>query len=365
MSMAGISLNKNVTCGSSLNVSGLSLLNRITTFNNTFPDLTAVNNSTTHSIINIFPGINGQQGALTADLYNIYLSSFAYGTYMSGPQPYITVNCSMLYNGANTKLTLQAYGNATGANFNSKIILNGGNNSAGDISFITDNVTRCMINSNGITSASSLSCNSISLSNACIVAGNVGIKNASPWGDLNIGNCAVVGSSGHAVYGKNNGAGNRNFKQGISSNFFFCTGDCGNANDNTNTWTLAHSISYQAPASSFVINSNGSIVMQYGYSSSDERIKTNIKTIENALEKTLLLRGVEYNDFRIEPDKKRIGLIAQEVELIIPEVVGENEIDKIKCINYGSMVGLLVEAIKQQQTQINDLKNIIKNNNLT
>ena len=74
---------------------------------------------------------------------------------------------------------------------------------------------------------------------------------------------------------------------------------------------MAHSISYQAPASSFVINSNGSIVMQYGYSSSDERIKTNIKTIENALEKTLLLRGVEYNDFRIEPDKKRIGLIAQ------------------------------------------------------
>jgi hypothetical protein len=47
--MAGISLNKNVTFGSSLNVSGLSLLNRITTFNNTFPDLTAVNNSTIHS----------------------------------------------------------------------------------------------------------------------------------------------------------------------------------------------------------------------------------------------------------------------------------------------------------------------------
>jgi hypothetical protein len=96
MSMAGIALNKNVTCGSSLNVSGLSLLNRITTFNNTFPDLTAVNNATTHSIINIFPGINGQQGGLTADLYNIYLSSFAYGTGLSGPQPYITVNATTL-----------------------------------------------------------------------------------------------------------------------------------------------------------------------------------------------------------------------------------------------------------------------------
>jgi hypothetical protein len=48
------------------------------------------------------------------------------------------------------------------------------------------------------------------------------------------------------------------------------------------------------------------IVMQYGYgTSSDERIKTNIKTIENALDKTLLLRGVEYNDIRIEPEKRK------------------------------------------------------------
>ena len=68
--------------------------------------------------------------------------------------------------------------------------------------------------------------------------------------------------------------------------------------------------------------------MQYGYgSASDERIKTNIKTIENALDKTLLLRGVEYNDIRIEPEKKKIGLIAQEVELIIPEVVRTSEGD--------------------------------------
>ncbi len=45
--------------------------------------------------------------------------------------------------------------------------------------------------------------------------------------------------------------------------------------------------------------------MQYGCTStSDERIKTNIKTIENALDKTLLLRGVEYNDIRIEPERK-------------------------------------------------------------
>ena len=105
--------------------------------------------------------------------------------------------------------------------------------------------------------------------------------------------------------------------------------------------------------------------MQYGFSQfSDERIKINIKTIENALDKTLLLRGVEYNDFRIEPERKRIGLIAQEVELIVPEVVRTNEEDGMKSIEYQNLVGLLVEAIKDQQKQINELKNILKKNNL-
>jgi hypothetical protein len=104
--------------------------------------------------------------------------------------------------------------------------------------------------------------------------------------------------------------------------------------------------------------------MQYGYGgSSDERIKTNIKTIENALDKTLLLRGVEYNDIRIEPERKRIGLIAQETELIIPEVVRTGD-DGLKSIEYQNLVGLLIEAVKEQQKQINDLKLILKNNNL-
>jgi hypothetical protein len=52
-----------------LSVTGLSLLNRIATYNNTSPNLTAVNNATTHSMINVFPGINGQQGALTAEIW--------------------------------------------------------------------------------------------------------------------------------------------------------------------------------------------------------------------------------------------------------------------------------------------------------
>ena len=67
----------------------------------------------------------------------------------------------------------------------------------------------------------------------------------------------------------------------------------------------------------------------------------------------------------MDPDKKCLGLIAQEVELIIPEVVSENEMDNVKCISYNSLIGVLIEAIKEQQQQINELKNILKNNNIS
>jgi hypothetical protein len=104
--------------------------------------------------------------------------------------------------------------------------------------------------------------------------------------------------------------------------------------------------------------------MPYGFGNgSDARIKSNIKTIENALDKTLLLRGVNFN-LNIGPERKRIGLIAQEVESIIPEVVRTIEDDGLKSIEYQNIVGLLVEAIKDQQKPINELKKLLKNNNL-
>ena len=57
-------------------------------------------------------------------------------------------------------------------------------------------------------------------------------------------------------------------------------------------------------------------------------------------------------------------MIAQEVELIIPEVVRTDD-DGMKSIEYQNLVGLLIQAIKEQQKQINDLKNILIKNNLS
>lgn len=87
---------------------------------------------------------------------------------------------------------------------------------------------------------------------------------------------------------------------------------------------------------------------------SDERLKSEVTTIENALEVVSNLRGVNY--VFTESGKKNIGVIAQEVELVIPEVVNEDQ-NGYKSVNYGNIVGLLIEAIKELKQEIKELKN--------
>jgi hypothetical protein len=91
-------------------------------------------------------------------------------------------------------------------------------------------------------------------------------------------------------------------------------------------------------------------------SNSDEKLKTNITTISNPLQKVLSLRGVEF-DF-IANGKHSIGFIAQEVEQIMPDLVFG---DDPKSVAYQNFVALLVEAIKEQNDLINNLKERIVN----
>ena len=91
---------------------------------------------------------------------------------------------------------------------------------------------------------------------------------------------------------------------------------------------------------------------------SDITLKENIKVIENPLDKVKQIRGV---NFSYKKDgRKSTGLIAQELEKVLPNAIfTTNEINddkEIKAIRYGNVVGLLVEAIKEQQEQIEELK---------
>ena len=206
-------------------------------------------------------------------------------------------------------------------------------------------------------------------------AGDLGVGNTAP---VNIGGGYVnvhVGRCGGGAYSRgyltlaqdfNNGSV-RQLRMGYNDFLEYVIGDWGGTNAN-NAWTGQIRLSYASLFDALVIPSSGLCVMRYGYTSSDQRIKRNIKTIQNSLYKVLNLRGVEY--ISTINDMKQIGLIAQEVENIIPELVYESDTG-LKSLAYGNMAGLFVNAIKElneiimnQQTQINELKNILKNNNL-
>jgi hypothetical protein len=88
---------------------------------------------------------------------------------------------------------------------------------------------------------------------------------------------------------------------------------------------------------------------------SDARVKTNVKTIENALLKVLNLRGVSYTRTDSEDKNTKIGVIAQETLQVVPEVVNQDTAGMYN-VSYGNMVGLLIEAIKEQQKEIDELK---------
>jgi hypothetical protein len=99
--------------------------------------------------------------------------------------------------------------------------------------------------------------------------------------------------------------------------------------------------------------STGTLTSTILTASSDERLKENVVPITSALDKVLRLQGVEFN--RIGQTSKEIGVIAQRVEEVIPELVVTGE-DGMKSVAYGNTVAVLIEAIKEQQAQIEALK---------
>jgi len=86
---------------------------------------------------------------------------------------------------------------------------------------------------------------------------------------------------------------------------------------------------------------------------SDATLKTNVETLTGSLDAVKAMRGVSYD--WIENGNSEVGVIAQEVEEVIPDVVSTND-QGIKSVKYGNLVGVLIEAIKEQQAQIEELK---------
>jgi len=100
------------------------------------------------------------------------------------------------------------------------------------------------------------------------------------------------------------------------------------------------------------------------YSTSDERLKTNIVNIPNAIDKIKQINGVYFDWIPLTEEQRKtihpneghdIGVIAQEIEAILPEVVTTRDTG-YKAVKYEKIVALLIEAIKEQQLEIEEIK---------
>mgnify|MGYP006078291553 CR=1 FL=1 len=92
---------------------------------------------------------------------------------------------------------------------------------------------------------------------------------------------------------------------------------------------------------------------------SDRRLKTDIEPITNALPKVMQMQGVYYKRNDVKDAREQIGVIAQDMEAIIPEVVltADDEM-QTKSVDYGKLTSVLIEAIKELKAEINELKGV-------
>ena len=176
------------------------------------------------------------------------------------------------------------------------------------------------------------------------------------WGGYNSPEANGV-PAGAAGFGANSFFANMNYYfnnqqpigSAIPSNIFTMYGS---ANQIRFGWSGVDAVTINASRNLLV----GGSVQQ----NSDIRLKTNIEPLTNVISSIKKLNGVKFNFKTYPSNKKLIGLIAQDVEKVFPELVTTEESgDQIKSVSYSNMVGVLVEAVKEQQKMIEDQQKMI------
>lgn len=167
----------------------------------------------------------------------------------------------------------------------------------------------------------------------------LGRNNATLMGQLTVLGVNGIRSSGRLLVGSSS-------NQVVSSSAFYSDLQI---RSGTNT-----TIAFDAADGTIIAEGD---ITAFG-SASDLNLKENIEVIPDALDKLNKISGYTFN-YKDKPKEKMTGLIAQEVEEILPGVVYHVENDNktsFKALRYGNVVGLLVEAIKELQAKVDDLE---------
>jgi hypothetical protein len=194
-------------------------------------------------------------------------------------------------------------------------------------------------------------------------SGSTSAVNSTGWGNGNFtwyqtpGGLSPYGGSWASFLISNHGDGSNYYNQTIIMPFWgppqYSRREGGTNRGPYTFWSTENLDPYNLGSSLSVTGSitASSDIIAY----SDARIKTNVITINNALEKVLSLRGVTYTRTDSDDIKEKIGVIAQEVQKVLPQVVFEQS-NGLLGVSYGNMIGVLIEAIKDQQKEIEELK---------
>jgi hypothetical protein len=180
---------------------------------------------------------------------------------------------------------------------------------------------------------------------------NVFIGYGTGWSNINGSNNVLVGFQA----GSNETGSNKLYIANSSTNPPLIYGDF-------STGTVA--LGTITPATSYKLYVNGSAFATGTWSSSDVRWKKNITPLTDVLGKLLNLKGVNYEWRKTEfpeisfESGKQIGLIAQDVEKTFPELV-KTDGNGYKAVSYEKLSVILLEGIKEQQKEIDDLKTLV------
>ena len=177
---------------------------------------------------------------------------------------------------------------------------------------------------------------------------NLNVTGISTLTSLNVGNVVSSGIiTASAFFGNGSGltgAGSTVFNDTTTNQEFFPLFTATTSGTITASGISTSKLTYN-PA-------NGEMTAINFNSTSDIALKENIHTVYNALETVSALRGVSF-DWK-ETGKGSYGVIAQELEEVLPELVKQGE---VKSVNYNGIIGVLIEAIKELKKEIEDLKN--------
>ena len=194
--------------------------------------------------------------------------------------------------------------------------------------------------------------------------GRVGIGTTTPASQLDVSGVGATiisrSTSGPSYFKLYNGGNNIYISLDNNNSFTYRLMQAGNflfknsANVDLMTILSTGNVGISTTSPSEKLDVNGNIKATAFLYSSDISLKKNIKPIENQLDKVLSLQPVSYS-WKAN-DKTDVGFVAQDVENIFPEVVHTNETTNLKSIDYAKLTVYLVQAIKEQQKEIEQLK---------